>query len=80
MNVFVKTVASVAMIATLTGAACAEEINFGIISTESQQNLKPKWEPFLADFAKMTGLAFHVEGPVGQFALGRPAQPPSHRR
>jgi SagB-type dehydrogenase family enzyme len=23
-------------------------------------------------FAKMTGLAFHVEGPVGQFALGRP--------
>lgn len=56
MNVFVKTVASAAMIATLTGAACAEEINFGIISTESQQNLKPKWEPFLADFAKMTGL------------------------
>jgi len=29
-------------------------------------------------FAKMTGLAFYVEGPVGQFALGRPAQPPSH--
>jgi SagB-type dehydrogenase family enzyme len=24
-------------------------------------------------FAKMTGLEFHVEGPVGQFALGRPA-------
>ena len=24
-------------------------------------------------FAKMTGLDFHVEGPVGQFALGRPA-------
>jgi SagB-type dehydrogenase family enzyme len=23
-------------------------------------------------FAKMTGLEFHVEGPVGQFALGRP--------
>jgi SagB-type dehydrogenase family enzyme len=22
-------------------------------------------------FAKMTGLEFHVEGPVGQFALGR---------
>lgn len=31
-------------------------------------------------FAKMTGLAFHVEGPVGQFALGRPAQAPSHTR
>jgi SagB-type dehydrogenase family enzyme len=25
-------------------------------------------------FAKMTGLEFHVEGPVGQFALGRPAE------
>jgi hypothetical protein len=23
-------------------------------------------------FAKITGLEFHVEGPVGQFALGRP--------
>ena len=26
-------------------------------------------------FAKMTGLEFHVEGPVGQFALGRGAKP-----
>ena len=26
-------------------------------------------------FAKMTGIEFHVEGPVGQFALGRSAQP-----
>ena len=26
-------------------------------------------------FAKMTGIAFHVEGPVGQFALGRGAPP-----
>jgi len=26
-------------------------------------------------FAKMTGLQFHVEGPVGQFALGRGAEP-----
>jgi SagB-type dehydrogenase family enzyme len=26
-------------------------------------------------FAKMTGLQFHVEGPVGQFALGRGAKP-----
>jgi len=25
-------------------------------------------------FAKMTGIEFHVEGPVGQFALGRPAK------
>jgi SagB-type dehydrogenase family enzyme len=26
-------------------------------------------------FARMTGTDFHVEGPVGQFALGRPAAP-----
>jgi SagB-type dehydrogenase family enzyme len=25
-------------------------------------------------FAKMTGIEFHVEGPVGQFAIGRPAK------
>jgi len=28
-------------------------------------------------FAKMTGIAFHVEGPVGQFALGRGARIPA---
>jgi hypothetical protein len=28
-------------------------------------------------FAKMTGLDFHVEGPVGQFALGRGIAPPA---
>ena len=28
-------------------------------------------------FAKMTGIDFHVEGPVGQFALGRAAPPAS---
>jgi SagB-type dehydrogenase family enzyme len=30
-------------------------------------------------FAKMTGLQFHVEGPVGQFALGRGAKPQAPR-
>jgi SagB-type dehydrogenase family enzyme len=30
-------------------------------------------------FAKMTGLQFHVEGPVGQFALGRGAKPETLR-
>jgi len=30
-------------------------------------------------FAKMTGLDFHVEGPVGQFALGRSAKPEALR-
>jgi hypothetical protein len=27
-------------------------------------------------FAKMTGIDFHVEGPLGQFALGRGAESP----
>ncbi|MCT7654087.1 phosphonate ABC transporter substrate-binding protein [Oceanimonas sp. NS1] len=31
-------------------------IHFGIISTESQQNLKQSWEPFLADMEKRLGL------------------------
>ena len=56
MNAFFKGAAAAALAVTLSGAALAEEINFGIISTESQQNLKPKWDPLLADFAKATGL------------------------
>lgn len=32
------------------------EINFGIISTESQQSLKQHWEPFLEAMAKETGI------------------------
>jgi SagB-type dehydrogenase family enzyme len=30
-------------------------------------------------FAKMTGIEFHVEGPVGQFAIGRGAKPDASR-
>jgi len=37
-------------------AKSADEINFGIISTESSSNLKTNWDPFLADMAKKTGL------------------------
>lgn len=56
MNAFFKSAAASALAMTMTTAVFAEEINFGIISTESQQNLKPKWEPLLADMAKATGL------------------------
>lgn len=31
-------------------------LNFGIISTESQQNLKPQWDPFLKDMEKKLGV------------------------
>jgi phosphonate transport system substrate-binding protein len=41
------------------GTAAAEDakktLNFGIISTESSQNLKKVWLPFLADMEKKTG-------------------------
>jgi phosphonate transport system substrate-binding protein len=33
-----------------------KELNFGIISTESSQNLKPIWDPFLADMSKKLGM------------------------
>ena len=36
--------------------AYAQEINFGIISTESTQNLKSVWDPFIEDLRKETGL------------------------
>ncbi|GAA4409684.1 phosphonate ABC transporter substrate-binding protein [Advenella faeciporci] len=44
--------------ALTAGAAYAQEkkeINFGIISTESSQNLRQVWEPFLDDMSKKTG-------------------------
>lgn len=60
-----KTVAALAFtsmfsVCTLLGTAHAEEqapaLNFGIISTESQQNLKPQWDPFLKDMEKKLGM------------------------
>ena len=42
--------------AATTAWADTNEINFGIISTESSSNLKVIWEPLLADMQKKTGL------------------------
>jgi phosphonate transport system substrate-binding protein len=58
MNMPFRTIAAAALAATISTAALAEttEINFGIISTESQQNLKGIWDPFLADMEAQTGL------------------------
>lgn len=36
-------------------ATFAQELTFGIISTEATQNLKANWEPLLADMTKQTG-------------------------
>lgn len=61
MNLLIKGLATACLATGLASTAHAqssapEEINFGIISTESQQNLRPKWEPFLADMEDKTGL------------------------
>ena len=37
-------------------AAQSQDINFGIISTESTQNLKQDWEPLIKDMEKQTGM------------------------
>jgi phosphonate transport system substrate-binding protein len=52
-------VAGLALVATLPFAALAQElreINFGIISTESSQNLKSDWQPVLDDMSKKLGM------------------------
>jgi phosphonate transport system substrate-binding protein len=56
MYAILKGLAALALASSMGGGALAQTINFGIISTESQQNLRTKWEPFLADMEKQTGL------------------------
>ncbi len=43
-------------LAISTATLKAQEVNFGVISTESTSNLKTSWDPFLADMSKQTGL------------------------
>jgi len=62
MHPLARGLAAAVIAATLPTVALAEtaaptEVNFGIISTESQNNLKTIWEPFLADMQAETGLA-----------------------
>ncbi|MCO3989732.1 phosphonate ABC transporter substrate-binding protein [Pseudomonas aeruginosa] len=55
---FSRVLAASALLAgSLAGMAHADQpvINFGIISTESSQNLKSSWEPFLKDMSQQTG-------------------------
>ncbi|MGF9694535.1 phosphonate ABC transporter substrate-binding protein [Rhizobium sp. 0TCS1.26] len=58
MNAILKSMAAVSVALTITTSALAQEttINFGIISTESQQNLKTTWDPLLSDMKTKTGL------------------------
>jgi phosphonate transport system substrate-binding protein len=41
-------------------AWAADEINFGIIATESQASARPFWTPFLADMEKATGMKINA--------------------
>ena len=48
-----------ALLLVSAGTASAEEqkeLNFGIISTESSQNLRTLWDPFLVDMSKALGM------------------------
>ena len=50
-----KSLALAAFGLAVTGAL-AQDINFGLISTESAQNLKADWQPLIDDLNKQTGL------------------------
>jgi phosphonate transport system substrate-binding protein len=49
------TIVSIAPLA-YTHSAQAQELNFGLISTESSQNLKQNWLPLFADLERQTGI------------------------
>ncbi|MEB2843938.1 phosphonate ABC transporter substrate-binding protein [Endobacterium cereale] len=57
MNALLKSMAAMSVVFTMSSAAfAADTINFGIISTESQQNLKTSWQPLLDAMKEKTGL------------------------
>ncbi|MBS0455677.1 MAG: phosphonate ABC transporter substrate-binding protein [Proteobacteria bacterium] len=49
-------IASVTAFAALAATAQAQEINFGIIATDSASTQRERWEPFFRDMEKKTGL------------------------
>lgn len=56
MNTMFKGLAIAAIAVCTSTAALAETVTFGIISTESSQNLKTVWTPFLDAMQKSTGM------------------------
>ncbi|AMM23974.1 phosphonate ABC transporter substrate-binding protein [Variovorax sp. PAMC 28711] len=50
-----KLIAAMALGLGMAGAI-AQDINFGIISTEATQNLKGDWQPLIDDMSRQTGL------------------------
>jgi phosphonate transport system substrate-binding protein len=51
----IKSLLAVAALA-VAGAAAAQEINFGIISTDKSAAIKSLWDPFIEDMSRQTGL------------------------
>jgi phosphonate transport system substrate-binding protein len=59
---FIASMAAALAIGAALPAAAQElkELNFGIISTESQAAARPNWTPFLADMEKQVGLKINA--------------------
>ena len=55
-NFLLATAISMGLMVTGVQAKDADELNFGIISTESTQNLKSVWDPFLNDMSAKLGM------------------------
>jgi phosphonate transport system substrate-binding protein len=51
-----RALAALALGLASVGAASAQEINFGIIATDSASTQRERWEPFFRDMEKKTGL------------------------
>ncbi len=56
MSTMFKGLAATAIAVCMSTAALAETVTFGIISTESSQNLKTAWNPFLSAMQESTGM------------------------
>jgi phosphonate transport system substrate-binding protein len=56
LSKFIATSAAALALGLGTSSAMAQDINFGIISTEATQNLKADWAPLIEAMKKQTGL------------------------
>lgn len=52
----ISTLAAVASLGLAAASAQAQEINFGVIATDSASTQRERWEPFFRDMEKKTGL------------------------
>lgn len=55
-SVFASSLAATKILSNSATAREINELNFGIISTESQANQKPIWEPFIAAMSEQLGI------------------------